>query len=137
MTEQLIESLKGFIPFITCFGGGVILLALFTMFYTLFTPYPEFRLIRQGKTAPAVSLGGAILGFTFPLVAAILYTRSLPEMIMWAVIAMFIQVLVFCALRRIFSGMVKDIQDDRIGPAVFLACLSVAVGLINAACMSY
>ncbi len=43
------------------------LLFVFIWVYTLLTPWREFALIRQGNTAAAVALVGALLGFCLPL----------------------------------------------------------------------
>jgi len=137
MTAQIMDSLKGFVPFIAYFGGGVALLILFSLVYSLVTPYSEYKLLRQGKTAPAISFGGAMLGFTCPLFAAIFHSANFLDMVLWALIALIIQILVFVVLRLLFSHLIKDISEDKKGPAIFLAFVSISIGVINAASMTY
>jgi putative membrane protein len=47
-----------FLYFVVAIGGII----LFAAIYTAITPYREITLIRDGNTAAAISLGGAILG---------------------------------------------------------------------------
>lgn len=137
MTSQIADSLSGLIPFLTYFGGGIALLLLFSYIYLRVTPYHEIELVRQGKTAPAISFGGALIGFVCPLYSAISHSVNMVDMLIWALIALIVQILVFIVLRIMFSHLIEDIAQDRIGSALFLAFASVAAGLINAASMTY
>ena len=53
------------------------MLGLFVWIYSRITPYREFELIAENNNAAAIALGGAVIGFTLPLVAAIYFTRSI------------------------------------------------------------
>lgn len=131
------ESLAGFPGFLLHFAVALLLLGLFCIVYAGVTPYPEFKLIREGKVAPAISFSGAVLGFVIPLGSAIAESVSFVDMVIWALVALAAQILVFFALRFAFAGLVRDIADDRRGPAIFLGVMSVAVGMLNSACMTY
>jgi putative membrane protein len=137
MDSKLLESFMGISMFAAYFFGSLAILAVFILVYTLITPYKELKLIRdQGMTAPAISLGGAIIGFTLPLASAIIHTASFVDMLLWSGIAMVVQILVFLGLLLVFPNFVKDVASNKIGPAAFLAALSVAAGILNAACMT-
>ena len=131
------ESLSGLGSFIAYFGAGAALLALFCLVYGQVTPYPEFRLIKEGKVAPAISFSGALLGFVIPLASVISHSVAFLDMLAWAGVALAVQVLVFLGLRLCAGSLVRDIADDRTAPAVLLAVLSLAAGILNAACMTY
>ena len=137
--EQLTiaESLSGLGSFIAYFGIAVALLTFFCLIYGWVTPYPEFKLIREGKVAPAISFGGALLGFVIPLASVISHSVALLDMIVWALVALTIQVLVFIGLRLFIGDLAREIADDRPAPAILLAVLSLAAGILNAACMTY
>ena len=137
MTDQIAASFTGLIPFLTYFGGGITALLLFSFVYLRVTPYHEIELMRQGKTAPAISFGGALIGFVCPLYSAISHSVNLVDMIIWALVALVVQILVFLVLKIIFRHLIDDIAQDHMGPAVFMAFASVAAGLINAASMTY
>lgn len=121
------------IAFLTYFGSGCALLALFVALYVQCTPHREFALIAQGNVGAAVALGGAILGFTLPLVSAIYYTMSLVEMAKWAAITGLVQLLVFTLLRR----QASKIAEGNVAQGVLVAAAAVAVGLLNAVSISH
>lgn len=109
------------------------LLCTFMGTYVKVTPYNEFKEIANNNVAAAVAFCGAILGFTFPLLSAIYFTHSFVEMLKWSVITEVVQLGVFVALRK----SAGKIEAGNIAPALLLATLSLAVGLLNAVCISY
>jgi putative membrane protein len=121
------------IAFGSYFLTALALLAAFIALYVQVTPYREFALIRENNTAAALALSGAVLGFTFPLLASIYYTQSLAEMALWAGITCLVQLTVFLVMRH----QAPRIAAGDTAPAILLATLSVAVGLINALCISH
>ena len=58
---DMAELLAGANGFFLHFVAAVGLTALFAWCYVWITPYAEFELIKQGKTAPAIAFSGAIL----------------------------------------------------------------------------
>ena len=64
------------------------LLAVFLFVYTRVTPYREVALIRAGKLAPAISLGGALIGFSLTLASSVQHNDSLIMFMVWALAAM-------------------------------------------------
>jgi putative membrane protein len=124
--------INALISFIEYLGTSVVLLALFVYIYARVTPYKDFALIAHDNAAVAVTLGGAVLGFTFPMVAAIYYTRSLLEMIVWAAITCVVQLAVVLALR----SQAKRIEEGHVSSAVMVAAFSVSIGLLNAVSIS-
>jgi putative membrane protein len=133
----VMESLAGLTDFFVHFVAAVMLVALFSAIYIRITPYPEFRLIRQGKVAPAVSFSGALLGFVIPLASVIVNSVSLVDMVVWALVALVVQILVFFCLKLFFSDLSREIGDNEMAPALLLAVLSLAAGILSAACMTY
>jgi putative membrane protein len=120
------------ISFVEYLGTAVVLLALFVYIYARVTPYKEFSLIAHDNTAVAITLAGAVMGFTVPMVAAIYFTRSLVEMIVWAGITCIVQLAVLLALR----SQAKRIEEGHVSSAVMVATFSIAIGLLNAASIS-
>ena len=136
-TVTIAESLEGANGFLLHFLVAVVLVALFSAIYVRITPYAEFRLIREGKVAPAISFSGALLGFVIPLASAIAHSISFLDMLVWSVVALVVQVLVFLVLRTCFSGLCRRIAADETAPAILLGVLSLAAGILNAASMTY
>jgi putative membrane protein len=137
MNMSMTDSLAGLVPFFSYFAVSLVLLALFCLIYGKITPYPEIRLIKEGKVAPAISMGGAVLGFVIPVASAISHSVNFIDMVIWAVVALLVQIALFLVLKTMMSGLVGDIQDDHVAPATLLAALSVATGILAAASMSY
>ena len=104
--------------------------------YSVTTPYNEFREVREGNIAAAIAFSGAILGFIFPLMAAIFYTHSLAEMAKWAAITGVVQMILFQVLHKM-NGCGNCIRERKVAPAILLASLSIAVGMLNAISISY
>ncbi len=120
------------ISFISYFVVALVLLVVFMFIYVKVTPYNEFAEIARDNVAAAITFGGAILGFTLPLAAAVFYTHDIIEMAKWAGITGVVQLVVFMVLRR----FVPDIQAGNVAPAILLFSMSVAIGILNAVCIS-
>jgi putative membrane protein len=124
--------LNAIIAFVEYLGTSVVLLVLFVFIYARATPYKEFALIAHDNTAVAITLSGAVIGFTLPMLAAILYTHSLVEMIVWAGITCLVQLGVQLALR----SQAKRVEEGHVSSAVMVATFSIAIGLLNAVSIS-
>jgi len=135
--SQLQDLLAGANGFFLHFIAAAGLTGVFALIYLWLTPYPEFQLIREGKTAPAIAFGSAVLGFVIALSGAIANSVSFLDMLVWAGVALLVQTLVFVGLKSAFADLCVRIANDQIGPAIVLASLSLAAGLLNAACMTY
>lgn len=133
----IMESLAGAGSFFAYFAAAVLLLLLFCMIYGKVTPYPELELIREGRVAPAVSFVGAMLGFIIPLASAISHSVAFMDMIVWALIALLVQVAVFIVLRILFKELCERITGGSLAEAILLGGFSLAAGILNAACMTY
>lgn len=130
------------------FRGGALAFALaflaagafamaFKALYRLITPHDEGKLIREGNAAAAVALGGAILGYVIPLASALSQTHSLAEFAAWATLAGVIQIAVFWLVRRLaLPDVSARIERGEMATAIYLLSISVAVGILNAACMT-
>ena len=134
---MLTQSLAGLPAFLSYFAAAIGLLALFLLTYILITPYREIALIREGNPAAAASLSGAILGFVLPLASAIGHSVGLLDMAVWGSIALVVQLLVYFAARSLLPDLARDIPAGKVATGVFLGALSLAIGALNAACMTY
>lgn len=131
---NLLQTLPNFLAY---FASAIGLFGLFTSLYIRLTPYAEIQLIRQGNISAAVALVGTLLGFALPLASAIAHSVSLVDMLIWGVIAMLVQVLVFLGLARAVPELKSGIENSTLAHGVFLGGTSLCVGLLNAACMTY
>lgn len=127
------QYLNTFLPFVAWFGTAVTLMAVFTFVYAKLTPHPEFRLIREGNVSSAVALAGTMLGYVLPLASVMVHGANLLDFIIWAVIAMAVQLLVYFALCRLFKDYSQHLAQDHLPVAILGASVSVVVGIVNAA----
>ena len=134
---ELTAQFTGLLKFLVYFGTGAALTALFIGAYIWVTPQKEFDLISRGNTAAAYSLGGALIGFIIPLSSAVINSVNLIDMIIWGLVALVIQILVFYIVKMIFENLTYMIEKGNTAEGIFLGALSVAAGILNAACMSY
>ncbi len=123
--------------FFAYFGVALVLIAIFLLVYVNVTPYEEVALIRAGNPAAAVTLSGALFGFVMPIANAIAHSESLADLAAWGGVAGIVQILAYLAARYAFPQMNSDIPAGKVAPAIFLAVLSLSIGLVSAACMSY
>ena len=136
MTE-LKASLEGLASFSIYLGTGLALTAVFLGIYVLITPHKELALIRKGNTAAAISLAGALFGFLLPLASAIVHSVGLLDMLIWGTVALVTQLAAFLLARLLIPNLSKDISAGKVAQGIFLASLSLAVGILDAACMSW
>ena len=137
MKHVVFESFAGFDDFLAYLGVSLVLTALFLAIYVRITPYREFALIREGNMAASFSLSGSLLGFVIPLSAAVRYSVNLVDMAIWGVIALAIQVLAYVAVKMMIPTLARDIPEGKGAQGFFLGSLSLSVGILSAACMSF
>jgi putative membrane protein len=127
----------GALEFLIAFLAAGLFTVAFKVIYQLITPYKESTLIRQGNVAAAIVLGGALVGYVLPLFSALANTGSLAEFAAWATLAGVIQIATFTVVRTlVMRDMAARIERGEIAAAVYLLSISLAVGLLNAACMT-
>lgn len=119
------------------FISGTGLIAAFMFIYTWLTPWNELSLIRANNGAAAMSFSGALLGFILPLASAIVHSVAFVDMIIWGLIALVVQVLVFLAERLLDSDLKRRIEAGEVAAGAKLGVLALGFGILNAACMSY
>ena len=134
MLPKMLVTLPAFLSYLAV---AIVLMAVFLLVYVNVTPYDEIALIRKGNVAAATSLSGALIGFAMPVANVIAHSDTLVDLAAWGAIAGVVQLLTYLAARFTLPQLTADIPAGRIAPALFLAALSLAMGLINAACMTY
>ncbi|MFO1157991.1 MAG: DUF350 domain-containing protein [Reyranellaceae bacterium] len=130
----LVAAFPNFVRYVVV---GFALAALFLWIYVLITPWPEFRLIRAGNSAAATALVGALLGFCLPLANTIAHSVSLTDVVLWALVALVVQVIVHIAMRLVLPGLKQAIEADQTSAGITAGGFATCFGLINAACLTY
>ena len=137
MEAELNALLRGLPNVLAYFASGLVFTALYFVVYTFVTPHDEMKLIRAGNPAAAVSLGGAMIGFLLPLASIIAHSASLADKAIWSVIALIVQIVGFFIARALIPGLPQAITEGKMSCAAFAATISLCIGILNAACMSY
>ena len=137
MPTDIVHSLATLPAFLAYFGLAVAVTAVFVAVYLWVTPHDEMRLIRENKEAASISFVGALLGFIIPVATATAQSVSWLDCLVWSLVALVVQVLVFVAVRLFLPHISEEISNDERAPAIFLAGLSIGVGILNAASMTY
>lgn len=122
-------SLEALGNFLLYTFSSLVLLGVFGKIYQWLTPYHEGDSIKEGKLAPAIALGGALMGFTIPMLSVSRYGVNYIDFLIWAGIAGTLQIIVFKALYWLIP---MQIEEDNRAIAVIYAVLAICVGLINA-----
>jgi putative membrane protein len=130
-------SIAGLPAFLSYFSVAILLLLAFCAVYVQLTPHREFALIRANKSAASLAFGGSLLGFCLPLHAAITNSVSLVDCAIWGGIALVVQLLAFLAVRAFMRDISDRIAANETAAGGFVAAVSLGVGLLNAASMSY
>lgn len=132
--------LDSFLSFGLFFITAISVVVLFLFLYAMVTPYDDYKLIfEDNNTAAAVGFGGAIMGLSIPLYSALTHSVSYSDFVIWAVVAMLIQLLFAFIMTRTKGkySVAKLIDKGIVSAGILMAFISVSIGFINAGSMSY
>jgi len=125
------------LAFVVAFVAAGLFTVIFKIVYQWATPYNEGKLIREGNVAAALALGGALVGYVLPLASALSNTTSLLEFCAWAALAGVLQIAAFTLVRVVvMKDVTARIEKGEVASGVYLMSISLAVGVLNAACMT-
>jgi putative membrane protein len=134
---MILTSLSGVPAFAVYFIAAILLCVAFVLAYTATTPNNELELIRAGNTAAAIEVGMSLIGFSIPLASAILHSANLIECLVWGVVALVAQLAAYMLARLAHRNLPAGIANNDMASGVFVGCISLAAGILSAACMSY
>ena len=129
--------LTGLANFALYFSLALVALLLFKVIYTLFTPYDEWALVKEKNMAAACALSGASIGFSIALASAISNSVSLFDCAIWAVVALIAQLIAYLVVRMFMPKITQRIKDGETPAGIVLGAVSIAIGILNAASMTY
>ncbi len=136
MSEQFggfLESLSAFLIF---FVAAAVLTILFVVIYTRVTRHNELALIKKNSTAAAVAFSGSLIGFALPLASTMINSVTVVEMMLWGVVALIVQVLVYLLIRLPMPRISERIEADEVAAGIWLGACSMVAGILNAASMT-
>jgi len=132
--------LNYFFSFGIFFLTAIAVSTIFLFLYAKVTPYDDYQMIfSENNTASALGFGGAIVGLCIPLYSALVNSISYVDFVMWAGVAMVVQLLFAFIITRLGGkySVEKHINEGNIAVGILMAFMSVAIGLLNAGSMSY
>jgi putative membrane protein len=134
MAMTSLATLPGFLLY---FILGIALLAVAMTVTMRVTPHDELALIRAGNAPAAIALGGSIIGFALPIASAFSHSVNILDALVWSVVAMLVQLGVFFAMAQLLGGGWRAAMErGETAGAILKAAVAIAVGLLNAACLS-
>ena len=129
--------LASIVNYLLYFGTTMVLLVVAGFIYVRFTPGNEIALIRKGNAAAAVALGGAMIGYAAVVYSATAHGSSLLETVMWCGVSLVVQIIaceLICFL--IHDKWKEQIEQGDMAHGIALGAFSLAVGVINAGCLT-
>lgn len=128
-----IDSILNYLGFMIV-SVGLLVAAL--AIYLQVTPYSEIKLIRSGNRAAALSFGGTAIGLALTLYGVGTSTWSVMQLATWGAIGLVFQIVSFFVVAALIGGFKAGIEEDKAGYGIALGCLSIAIGILNAAALS-
>ena len=109
---------------------------LFAVIYTRVTRHNEFALIKKNSTAATVAFSGSLIGFALPLASTMINSVTVVEMVLWGVVALIVQVLVYLLIRLPMPRISERIEAAEVAAGIWLGATSMVAGILNAASMT-
>lgn len=135
--DAIAPLLNGLSAFALYFLVSLIALLLFKVFYTLITPHDEWTLVKDNNTSAACALAGAVIGFSIALGSAASNSVSLIDFAVWALVALIAQLLAYLIARLFMPQISQRIEANELPAGLVLGATSIAIGILNAASMTY
>ena len=130
------SSLNELSWFLAHMATALALTLFYVVIYMWATPHPEIKLIRENNTAASLAFAGSLLGFCMPLASAITNSISLADVLIWGVVALLVQVVIFYLVRLPIPKISERIENGEMASGLWLGVASSAGGLLNAASMT-
>ena len=136
MSEQLVTFFTNLTEFFIFILVAAVLVLLFVFVYTRVTRHNELALIKKNSTAAAIAFSGSLIGFALPLASTMINSVNVVELVLWGVIALIVQVLVYLLIRLPMPRISERIEADEVAAGIWLGACSVVGGILNAASMT-
>ena len=136
MAEQFALFLTNLADFLLFFVAAAVLTLIFVVVYTRVTRHDELALIKKNSTAAALAFSGSLIGFALPLASTMINSVTVVEMVLWGLVALIVQVLVYLLIRLPMPRISERIEADEVAAGIWLGSCSIVAGILNAAAMT-
>jgi putative membrane protein len=134
---EIFSDLLNELPWFLAHMATALALTLFYLvIYMWVTPHPEIKLIRENNMAASLAFAGSLIGFCMPLAIAITNSVSLIDVLVWGVVALLVQIVIFYLVRLPIPKISERIEKGEMASGLWLGVTSSAGGLLNAASMT-
>ncbi len=130
------DFLANLSDFLVFFVVAVVLTILFLLIYTRVTRHNEFALIKQQSVAASIAFSGSMIGFALPLASAMIDADTVVEMVLWGLVALIVQLLIYQLIRLPMPRISERIEANEIAAGSWLGACSMVAGILNAAAMT-
>jgi len=134
--ELISASLDGLPWFLAYMATAVVMTLVYVVIYMWVTPHPEIALIRENNMAASLAFGGSLIGFCLPLASAMANSVALADCVVWGVVALIVQILIFYLVRLPVPKISERIEKGESASGLWLGAASLAGGILNAAAMT-
>lgn len=124
----LIALAHGAISLALLAAGGVL--------YAFLTPHKEIAQIRDGNAAAALSFGGVLVALAPPLALSLTASASALEILLWGIMTVVVQLLVFRLIDMLFAGLPQRVAQGEISAAALLVSAKLASAMVLAAAVA-
>ena len=100
--------------------------------YVKLTPYRELELVQQGNMAAAITFSSLVVSLSLPLAACMVNRYNIAESVVWGVLSLLLQVLLFRVTDAIFKGMPERIENNEVPAATVFASFKIAGSILLA-----
>jgi putative membrane protein len=119
---------QGFVTLVMVAAGAAV--------YARLTPHNEMALIREGNSAAALSFAAVILGLAIPMAASLAASQSVPEVVLWGLTTLLLQLLSFSIVDLLLRDLPRRIREGEVSAALLLASVKLGAALVLAAAVS-
>ena len=136
MNDQLVTFFANLSEFLLFFAVAAALALFFVFVYMRVTKHDEIALIKKNSTAAAVAFSGSLIGFALPLASTMINSVNLIGLVLWGMVALIVQVLVYLLIRLPMPRISERIEADELAAGIWLGACSTVAGILNAASMT-
>ena len=83
-----------------------------------------------------MAFSGSLIGFALPLASTMIHSVTVVEMVLWGLIALIVQVLVYFIVRLPMPRISERIEGGEVAAGIWLGATSMVAGILNAAAMT-
>lgn len=135
--DAVIQSFLSGLPILLLhFSLTILMLGLGAIIYVLVTPYHEIKLIKQGNSAAALSLSGALIGMGIPLSVAMAGSVNAFDILVYGAVSLVLQLVAYRVTDFVLKGIPERIENGEISAAITMVGIKISISLINAAAVS-